>query len=118
MAGIRLVALMRVQPGSADRFVEAWRGHLDEVRGEPGCIQYEIFRSASDPDQLVMLEHWESREAFDAHWDRERNQPGGPGVAEANGLFAPPVGDEPPGPEMYAYTKYYIDGDVFRPFVT
>lgn len=40
---------------------------------EPGCVQFEVFRSAMRPECYVVLEHWESEEAFDTHWRLNRS---------------------------------------------
>src|SRR5260370_10378438 len=34
---------------------------------EPGCLQFEVFRSALRPEAYVLLEHWESKEALAEH---------------------------------------------------
>jgi quinol monooxygenase YgiN len=40
---------------------------------EPGCVQFEVFRSAMRPECYVVLEHWESEAAFDTHWKLNRS---------------------------------------------
>jgi quinol monooxygenase YgiN len=87
MAGIRLVAQLHVAEGTSEEFADAWRDHLAEVASEPGCLQYEMFRSSSDPDQIALLEHWASRDAFETHWALELSQPGGPGVPAVDHLL-------------------------------
>ena len=34
---------------------------------EPGCLQYELFRGAKDPQLFFFFEKWESQAALDAH---------------------------------------------------
>lgn len=34
---------------------------------EPGCIQYELFRGAKDPQLFFFFEKWESQAALDEH---------------------------------------------------
>jgi quinol monooxygenase YgiN len=86
MPGVRFVANIALQPGSADSFVGAWQDHLAAVRGEEGCLQYDLLRSTSVADHVVMLEHWASLESFHEHLARERAQDDGPGVASTNEL--------------------------------
>jgi quinol monooxygenase YgiN len=69
---IRLVVLFNVLPGRADDFVSAWDGRLDEVRKEPGCEQYELFRSTERPDIVALLELWSSPDTLALH--AEANQ--------------------------------------------
>ena len=45
------------------------------VREEPGCLQFEAFRSMSRPEQYALIELWESQEVLD-----RRNQARGGGV--------------------------------------
>lgn len=71
MSGVRLVINMHALPGQAQSFVDAWAPRWEEVNSEPGCLQYEVFRSTHDPDAIVMLEHWESEDAFLTHWALE-----------------------------------------------
>jgi quinol monooxygenase YgiN len=41
--------------------------------GEPGCLQYEIFRSAMMPEKLVLIELWVNEALFDEHWRLNRS---------------------------------------------
>ena len=87
MAGIRLIAQLHVAPGAAREFVDGWRDHLAEVSEEPGCLQYEMFQSTTDLEQIALLEHWASKEAFETHWALELGRPGGPGVPAVDHLL-------------------------------
>jgi quinol monooxygenase YgiN len=64
---IYLVATLTIKPGS----LEALRGPaaacVAETRKEKGCIAYELFQSLDDPDRLVFVEKWETREDLTAH---------------------------------------------------
>jgi quinol monooxygenase YgiN len=40
---------------------------------EAGCLQFEVYRSAVHPEKFVLLELWESEEAFDRHWRLNRS---------------------------------------------
>jgi quinol monooxygenase YgiN len=37
------------------------------VLAEPGCLAWEALHSTSDPRRVVLVEQWESREAWEAH---------------------------------------------------
>lgn len=112
MAAIRLVAQFRAAPGMGDALVHAWRRHVAEVATEPGCLQYEMFRSVDDRDAIALVEHWASREAFETHWQRELNQPGGPGVAGTEALMV-----ERDGllfrTEIYEQRRHEFDGSAW-----
>jgi len=66
---VRLVVTFPVQAGKGDEFVRAWTARLKEVREEPGCDQYELFRSTERPDVVVLLETWSSTDTLKAHAD-------------------------------------------------
>lgn len=51
--------------------------YSQEVRKEPGCLQFEYFRSHDLPENLARLELWESAAAWDAHWNKISSEPGG-----------------------------------------
>jgi quinol monooxygenase YgiN len=48
-------------------FAQAFAPQIAETLKEPGCEQYELFRSESDPEKLVLLERWSSAEDLDVH---------------------------------------------------
>lgn len=64
---IRLIITINAAPGKGAEFAEAFRGRCEEVMTEPGCEQFEVFRSALDPDKLVLLELWKDQAALEAH---------------------------------------------------
>jgi len=40
-------------------------------RAEPGCLQFEVCHSESDPRVFILCERWESEEALNAHREAE-----------------------------------------------
>lgn len=40
-------------------------------RQEPGCLRFEVYHSQDDPAKLLLVERWESKEAWEAHKERE-----------------------------------------------
>jgi quinol monooxygenase YgiN len=64
---VTLLARWQTQPGSADQVLalaaELRRGSLTE----PGCLGYEVFRSAEEPGTLLLLERYRDAAAIDAH---------------------------------------------------
>jgi len=64
---LRLVLTLTAAPGKGAEFAEAFRARCEEVMTEPGCEQFEVFRSVLDPDKLVLLERWADQAALDAH---------------------------------------------------
>ena len=78
---VRLIIHMTAKPGQGAALAEAYAARCREVAREGGCQQYEIFRSALDPDRLVMLELWADQAALDAHMALARTQPRPPALA-------------------------------------
>jgi quinol monooxygenase YgiN len=92
---LRLIISINAAPGKGGELAQALKGRCEEVMSEPGCEQFEVFRSAVDPDRLVLLELWADQAALDAH-------------AKMNATRAPlPAGlrGAPGGREDYHYSK-------------
>ena len=34
---------------------------------EPGCVSWDAYQSEDDPAKFVLVEHWQTRERWDAH---------------------------------------------------
>jgi quinol monooxygenase YgiN len=64
---IYVIAELRVKPGMADRAIAAARLSVAETVKEDGCISYDMHQSVTDPERLVLVERWESREALNRH---------------------------------------------------
>ncbi len=92
---VRLVIGFTAEPGKGAELAEAFAARCREVASEPGCLQFEIFRSALDPDRFTLLELWEDEAALAEH-------------AKLNATRAPlPPGLRGPGAERedYVYAK-------------
>jgi quinol monooxygenase YgiN len=71
---VRLIITIDAAPGKGGELGNALHGRCEDVTGEPGCEQFEIFRSLVDPDKLVLLEQWESPEALEVHAKRNESR--------------------------------------------
>jgi quinol monooxygenase YgiN len=68
MAGVRLMIQFTAESAEiADKAIEASVERCKKAQQEPGCLQFEVFRSALRPEHYVLLEHWESKEALAVH---------------------------------------------------
>ncbi len=68
MSGVRLIVQFVADSAEiADKAVAEAAERCKRVVNEPGCIQFEVFRSALRPEAYVLLEHWESKEALAEH---------------------------------------------------
>jgi len=64
---IYVIATLTTKPGAAPRLLDAARTCIAATRAEAGCLGYDLHASISDPDVLVFVEKWETREALTAH---------------------------------------------------
>lgn len=56
-------------PGKRAGFLEKVRetGVLAAIRAEDGCLKYDYYLSDSDPNELLLIEQWESKEHQQIH---------------------------------------------------
>ena len=64
---IIVIARLVIKPGSIPHLREPARICVAETRKEEGCIAYDLFESVTEPDTLVFVELWETREALSRH---------------------------------------------------
>ena len=59
----------RCLPEKREAFIEKMKqtGILEEIRAEDGCLKYDYYLSEKDPEELLLLEQWESREHQQVH---------------------------------------------------
>lgn len=64
---IYVIANLTVAPDKREAVLAAARPAIAETRKEQGCVSYELFQSAENPNEMVFVERWESRDALNAH---------------------------------------------------
>ena len=64
---IYVVATLTIKPGSLEALRAPAAACIAETLKEKGCIAYELFESLGDPERLVFVEKWETREDLTAH---------------------------------------------------
>lgn len=62
-----LIAELVAKPEHAQSLRLAILAMVDEVRREPGCIEYTMHVERDDPTRIVMYETWENEAALRAH---------------------------------------------------
>lgn len=67
MSEIVVVVVAQAAPGRGDDALAAFADVSVPTHAEAGCIAYALHRTVSDPDQIVLVERWASREALDEH---------------------------------------------------
>jgi quinol monooxygenase YgiN len=64
---IYVVTTTQVKPESREAYIKGARQLVAETRKEKGCISHEAHTGVSDPNLIVFVERWETREDLDAH---------------------------------------------------
>jgi quinol monooxygenase YgiN len=64
---VRLVVTITAAPGKGNELTQAMKARCADSSKDAGCLQFEVFQSALDPDKLALLELWEDQAALDAH---------------------------------------------------
>lgn len=64
---VRLVILIKTQPGRGADQIAAFEKLAPLVRAEDGCIQYDLHPVLGNSDSFVLIEKWASEEALDCH---------------------------------------------------
>ena len=72
---VRLVISIDAEPGKGNELFQAMKARSADSRKDAGCLQFEVFQSADNPDHLALLEHWESQAALDAHAKLNQSRP-------------------------------------------
>ncbi|MEZ6065954.1 MAG: putative quinol monooxygenase [Planctomycetaceae bacterium] len=68
------VLLTVKDPASIDRVRDLLTECGRLSRAEPDCVSYQAFHSQSDPALFMLVERWESEEAWKLHREREAVQ--------------------------------------------
>lgn len=64
-----LYVTFKCVPGKREEYIETLKseGIVDAVRKEDGCIRYDYYFSEKDPDEILLIEIWESKEHQQVH---------------------------------------------------
>jgi len=64
-----IYVIFKSYPGKREAFVKKVNseGIADEIRKENGCILYDYYFSEKNPDEILLIEKWESKEHQQAH---------------------------------------------------
>ena len=95
---VRLVIHLEAKPGKGAEFAKLFNQRCEEMRKDKGCLEFQVFQDASNPDKFALLELWESQADLDAHAALNAQRPPVPGMAELRA-------DGPGTREDYEYNK-------------
>ena len=56
-------------PGKREEWLRNLKeaGYLDAIRAEEGCIRYDYYLAEKDPDEVLLIEVWETKAHQQAH---------------------------------------------------
>lgn len=61
------IAFFKARDGGSQCLLAELLRLVEPTRGEPGCLQYEICKSPTDPHDVVVFERWNMPSDFYAH---------------------------------------------------
>lgn len=67
MSDLIIIAIAQAKPGYEAALVKAQSELIAIVRQQPGCIRYELNESLEQPGQVVFVERWRDRAAWESH---------------------------------------------------
>ena len=64
-----IYVVFKCVPGKREEYIETLKkeGIVDSVRKEDGCIRYDYYFSEKDPDEILLIEAWESKKHQEIH---------------------------------------------------
>ena len=64
-----IYVVFKCVPGKREKYIERLKaeGIVEAVRKEEGCIRYDYYFSESDPDEILLIEAWESKKHQEIH---------------------------------------------------
>jgi quinol monooxygenase YgiN len=89
---------LKIEPDQVERYLGQFPTLLPETRAFEGCLEITVHQNEDDRTDVVLLEHWASKEAHETYmeWRRER----GDLERLSQGLAGPPK------------TRYFTNLDV------
>ena len=64
---IYVLATIKTEAGQASNLIAGAAPCIAATRSEDGCISYDYVQDTSDPDTVIVVERWTSRETLEAH---------------------------------------------------
>lgn len=78
---VAVIATMTPRPGRLAEVLEIIAGNVPTVHAEAGCLTYAV-TAFQDPERIVFVERWATREALAAHGSAEHMARTGAALAD------------------------------------
>ncbi len=86
MSVIGIVATLPVQPGKEAEFEKVFADLRSKVKAnEKGCLQYDFFKSKSEPATYIVMEQYATQADLDAHGKTDYFRAAGPSLGAVLG---------------------------------
>lgn len=71
---VRVILELHVKPELAEPMKAGFKDILPDTRSFEGCEEISVLQSQEDPNMLLVLEQWETREHYEAYlkWRTDR----------------------------------------------
>jgi len=79
---------VRAKPGTGKNLLQGFRDVLPETRNKPGCRGVEVTVNLDDPDNVLLIQRWDSRGHYETYLDWRKQRGDLKSFGEA--LAAPP----------------------------
>lgn len=111
---IMVQSTFHLRPETKDDAIRLMKDMVQLSRKEEGCLSYEYFEGITDPNQVILLQEWESPDSLEGHYQTEHMEEflGNLGkfltspvstrsyVSSEEDAVKPTLSDEPPKPEQ------------------
>lgn len=77
-----VIGWMRTKPGKREEFMRRAKPVFAITQKEDGCLFYEAHPTSEDPDLIILVEGWQSKEQHLAHQQAPHHVGLGPTVVE------------------------------------
>ena len=67
MPELQVIARYRLAPGNEEEVLALLPQVVEASRAEPGNVSYAVYRALDDDREVILLERYASRDAFEAH---------------------------------------------------
>ncbi|MCE0494835.1 putative quinol monooxygenase [Vibrio salinus] len=66
----KFVITIKLKPNSLEKILAKAPDAQKSTRAEDGCISYDFFTCTDDPNKLIFIECWKSKEAHEWHCEQ------------------------------------------------
>jgi quinol monooxygenase YgiN len=64
---LTVMASVKAKAGKEAEVLQELTSLIEPSRKDPGCLNYDLHRSQTDPARFLFFENWESRQLLDRH---------------------------------------------------